>query len=271
MNRFADTEDNNEGCFDLLGHIFLDLSDKEISFNFDQSLDPIKNQIKKNQIKEFGTLLAFNGIQKKVYEFLKEKKLYLKSLGEEVILSDSHLCILLLFTMNSPYYSNLNKRLQLKDRAPMLPFKLSVWLLLDALKMCPTFLPQSGHLYRGIKHVNLSGRYDIGVEIEWHQFSSCSTSLEVALSFMVEDPMPEFRTLFIITILSGLQSTCRARCITKYSCYPKEEEVLLPLNTRFVVTGKSAAGGGLTYIHMTEMYPLDPITEFRPRDLLDVR
>ena len=64
------------------------------------------------------------------------------------------------------------------------------------------------------------------------------------------------RVLFIIELRCG-----RARDISRYSAHPEEKEVVLPPNSRFIVTGVLPQGE-LSIVNMREVAPLDPILEF---------
>jgi hypothetical protein len=65
------------------------------------------------------------------------------------------------------------------------------------------------------------------------------------------------RTLFSIELTTG-----RARVISMFSLSPREAEVLLPPNSRFIVLGQLDAGNGLVIVQLKELPSRDPIIDF---------
>jgi hypothetical protein len=130
-----------------------------------------------------------------------------------------------------------------------------VWLLLHALKSCACAEEQlrTKTVYRGVKGALCGKQYSAEKEIVWYQISSCSPDLSVQTTFLGETGP---RVLFSIQLTCG-----RARDISQFSLHPDEKEIVLPPNSRFVVTGVLPQGD-LTLVNMTELSPLDPILEF---------
>ena len=152
-------------------------------------------------------------------------------------------------------YFVLNLLLRNEDRNRLQPFARFLWLLLHALKGCTCAEKLLGirTVNRGLKGVLNSDQYALGREIVWYQISSCSTDLSVQTDFLGDVGA---RVLFIIELRCG-----RARDISRYSAHPEEKEVVLPPNSRFIVTGVLPQGE-LSIVNMREVAPLDPILEF---------
>jgi hypothetical protein len=100
----------------------------------------------------------------------------------------------------------------------------------------------------------MTSHYPDNHEFEWHQISSCSTSLAVQNHFT--GPVGT-RTLFTIELTSN-----RGRDICAYSAIPREQEMLLPPNTKFRVKSTFAAGAGLNMIQVVEITATDPVVVF---------
>jgi hypothetical protein len=172
-------------------------------------------------------------------------------------LTECDLTVILLYTCEFPdansLYAVMNKKLNIPDRNLVKPFVKYIWLLLRALAKCPASPYRT--VYRGIKNADLTKHYPNNHEFEWHQFSSCSCSLEVQNHFTGQAGV---RTLFVIELTSS-----RGRDVGVYSAIQREEEVLLPPNTKFRVRSTFAAGGGLNMIQVVEIPPTDPVVIFR--------
>jgi surface protein len=172
-------------------------------------------------------------------------------------LTECDLTVILLYTCEFPdansLYAVMNKKLNIPDRNLVKPFVKYIWLLLRALAKCPA--SQYRTVYRGIKNADLTKHYPNNHEFEWHQFSSCSCSLEVQNHFTGQAGV---RTLFVIELTSS-----RGRDVGVYSALQREMEVLLPPNTKFRVMSTFAAGGGLNMIQVVEIPPTDPVVVFR--------
>lgn len=101
-----------------------------------------------------------------------------------------------------------------------------LYFLMRALKKLPEF---EGMVYRGgnagIDQDTIHQHYTPGRPIQWSAFSSTSLNIGTTKSFIKKDK----GMLFKIKVLTG-------RDIGPYSFLPKENEILLTPNTRFVVT-----------------------------------
>jgi hypothetical protein len=168
-------------------------------------------------------------------------------------LTECDLTVVLLYTCEFPdavsVYDVMNKKLNIPDRNIVKPFVKYIWLLLRALVKCP--VSPCRMVYRGVRNVDLTPFYPDNHEFEWHQFSSCSCSLAVQNRFTGPSGV---RTLFTIELSSN-----RGRDVCAYSAIPREQEVLLPPNTKFKVRSTFAAGAGLNMIQLVEISATDPV------------
>lgn len=127
-------------------------------------------------------------------------------------------------------YSLLNAALRSEDRNKVKAFKNFIWLYMTALRLCPK--TESKVLHRGVR-ADLSAQYEKDRIVTWHQFSSCTTAVEV-----LENPM-FLGTSGARTILSvELKNNSSARDISSFSSM-QENEVMLPPNTRVQVVFKT--------------------------------
>ena len=101
-----------------------------------------------------------------------------------------------------------------------------LYFLMRALNNLPEF---KGIVYRGgnsgLDQDTIQQHYTPGRPIQWGAFSSTSLNIRTTKSFVKKDK----GMLFKIKVLTG-------RNVGPYSCLPKENEILLTPNTRFVVT-----------------------------------
>jgi hypothetical protein len=171
-------------------------------------------------------------------------------------LTECDQAVILLYTCEFPagdsLYTVPNKMLNIPDRTGVKPFVRYIWLLLRALVKCPVSPCRT--VYRGIKNADLTSFYPRGHEFEWHQFSSCSCSVEVQQQFTGSVGL---RTMFAIELTSS-----RGRDISAYSAHQQESEVLLPPNTKFRVSGIFYPGAGLNIVQLIEIPPTDPVVAF---------
>jgi hypothetical protein len=206
-----------------------------------------------------STVLATGSISdlSDLIELANEKAFDLVNFQDVKHLSTTEASALLLYSMDSGFYQVLNATLRDQDRNALKPFVKAIWLLMTAVSKCP--LPSKRHVYRGV-NCDLSSQYPEGRRITWNSFSSCTTRLNTLENGTF---MGKFgtRTLFSLEL-----TTNRARSISACSFYKKEEEVLLPPNSRFIVESLFRSGDGLIIIHMKELVPLDPIIVFRDKE-----
>ena len=175
-----------------------------------------------------------------------------------------------LYTMEwSPYdqslYYILNKTLRTEDRRKLKPWFPYLKLILTGFSR----LPKSKlTVYRGMRSEIEGGyeKYDIGKEIIWWGFSSCSKIQAVAEKeqFMGETGR---RTLFVIECTNG-------REIGKHSYFQKEREVLLPPATSVQVVDRKIGEDGVLTIYLREVisqfkYLEDPESPIRTADNAD--
>ena len=146
------------------------------------------------------------------------------------------------FQSGPSLYDELNAALRDKDRSKCKPLQKYIWQLMHALRDSPPF--DGAVVYRGVRK-DLRAMYPKGRVVTWHQFSSCTCSLEVQQSEQFCGSVGS-RTLFIITVTQG-----RARLISSHSAVPSEAEVLLPPNTRLKVESSLHAGNGLVLVNLT--------------------
>ena len=127
------------------------------------------------------------------------------------------------------YYA-LNKALR-NRKASVHPFKRwkgFLYFLMRALDKLPHF---QGTVYRGanggLGQATVRREYRMGRPVQWAAFSSTTKHLAAAKDFVDKD----VGVLFKLKVVS-------ARDIVAYSYFPKENEILLSPNTRFVVTSE---------------------------------
>jgi hypothetical protein len=107
-------------------------------------------------------------------------------------------------------------------------------------------------VYRGVK-LDLHEKYPKGKVINWSAFSSCTTSIGVLKEDIFLGKAGE-RTMFTIECQSG-------KDIREHSCFPLEDEMLLPAASRFKVIDCLDHGNGFHMIQLEEIKPLHPLLE----------
>jgi len=111
--------------------------------------------------------------------------------------------------------------------------------LLRGLNKLPAF---KGEVYRGVVgKARILKEYIKGRPIQWGAFSSCSSKLNTTKSFTSKAD----GVIFKIDLQSG-------RTINAYSFYPKEDEVLMPCTSKFVVQSDPYTRDGYTMINLLE-------------------
>jgi hypothetical protein len=152
-----------------------------------------------------------------------------------------------LYTMEWEPYTNslfyiLNHTLRTEDRQQLKPWFLYLKLFLTALSRLPSI---SHIVYRGLRTEIENAKYEIGKEIVWWGFSSCSKTRDVSEQdqFIGETGRS---TLFIINCMNG-------KDISKHSYFRKENEVLLLPATTVNVINNEHQGHGLHVIHLKEI------------------
>ncbi|CAF1473607.1 unnamed protein product [Adineta steineri] len=141
---------------------------------------------------------------------------------------------------HSCLYRILNQTLRLEDRSEVRPWFGYLKLLDSAALKLPKF---KGIIYRGIDK-DVTMKFKKGERITWWSISSCSTSINVISKFISKSSSS---TLFNIECLNG-------KSVSSYTCYPKEDEVILMPGTMFeVVSNPLNHKGGLNIIHLKEI------------------
>jgi hypothetical protein len=137
-------------------------------------------------------------------------------------------------------YRILNQTLRVEDRSKLRPWFGYLRLLDSGTSKLPKF---KGIVWRGVnKDVTMA--FKKGQKITWWSVTSCSKSVDVISSFLDKAPQS---TLFNIECSTG-------KCIAAYTCYPKEDEVILMPGTIFeVVANPLHHHGGLHIIHLKEI------------------
>ncbi|CAF3328149.1 unnamed protein product [Rotaria sp. Silwood2] len=146
-------------------------------------------------------------------------------------------------------YFVLNNTLRAEDRRELKPWFSYLKLFLTALSRLPS---TSRTVYRGIK-LDLSKQYVPDATITWWGFSSCSSTVKVLQSEHFLGTIGA-RTIFVIECNSG-------KDIRKHSCYPSEDEILLPAATQFRVISCLTQGHGLHIVQLKEIKPLYPLIQ----------
>jgi TPR repeat protein len=246
-------EDTDDGYFSPLGLCFRkfgNIYEREPPFGIAEAVDDIRHAI---------TTGALPDLEAEVLDaMVSHVGAYTSGQSGSLPqgMTESDYLAILLYTTDFPdsnsLYTVLNSQLRQRNRSCVRPFLKYVWLLLKGLTRCPASSVKM--VYRGMKGKDVSGWYQNGKEFEWHQFSSCSSSIDIQSKFTgTTGP----RTLFTIEL-----TTSRGRDITAFSAYPGECEILLAPNTRFRVTASFDAGNGLKMIQLIEILPTDPIIDF---------
>jgi hypothetical protein len=258
MEQRVEVERPVQGFFTRLGLLFRKFGDirapeKEVGFTLPDALNDIRNASVAGQLPEVDVYVW----DAMVEDMMSYAARQVKRADYDGQLTESDLVAVLLYTCEFPdvtsFYVILNQKLNEPDRNHVKPFVRYIWMLLRALVKCP--VSPCRLVYRGIKNSDLTPHYLKDQEFEWHQFSSCSCSIEVQNQFTGRVGV---RTLFTIELTSS-----RGRDVSKYSALQREKEVLLPPNTKFRVTGSFDTGNGLKMIQVVEIPATDAIISFQ--------
>ncbi|KAH3744941.1 hypothetical protein Pelo_13667 [Pelomyxa schiedti] len=135
-------------------------------------------------------------------------------------------------------FFRLNRELHWR-RESLFAWRTFLWHLINGLRKTARY---KGVVYRGIhSRVDLDG-YAKGKTVVWHSFSSTTTSLASAQSFMKD---PAECTLFFIETLCGWR-------VGKLSFFPCEEEIILEAGTQFVVSDRTLLCG-VPVVHLRQL------------------
>jgi len=141
-------------------------------------------------------------------------------------------------------YCILNHTLRTEDRQRLKPWFLYLKLILTALSGLPS---KSLTVYRGVRNgiESQDEKYQIGKQVVWWGFSSCSTDRKVSEKeqFLGETGQG---TLFIIDCING-------KDIANHSYFRKENEILLLPATKFQVINNEYRKNGSHIIHLKEI------------------
>lgn len=164
------------------------------------------------------------------------------------ILSIDELAAIRLYTMEyhpkeKSIYRLFNSNLRSERRNLLVPWFPYLKLLITALFKIPS---QRCTLFRGVKG-DLSANYQVGKNIIWWAFSSCTPSMHVLETSSFYGGQGE-KTLFQIECFSG-------KNIEQYSEYKKEQEILLMAATQFKVVSCDNRSNGQHIINLKEIEP----------------
>ncbi|CAF1613090.1 unnamed protein product [Rotaria magnacalcarata] len=151
------------------------------------------------------------------------------------------------------FFHVLNETLRNKNRQKLIPWFLFLKLILTALAHLPSM---ARTVYRGVKK-DIRHEYPEGRTVVWWGFSSCTSKLSVLQNEQFLG-MTGPRTFFTIECDSG-------KDIQKYSCYPVEDEILLPAARQFKVVSRLSQGEDFCMIQLKEIQPPFPLIELVPQ------
>jgi len=144
------------------------------------------------------------------------------------------------YTQDSWFYKEVNRRLRLRERQSLKPFFPYLKLFLTGLHRLE---PVDDTVFRGVK-LDLAAKYGVDDEIVWWAFSSATATAAVLSSdeFLGETGP---RTLFSINV---------RRCVNirRYSAMGGEDERLILPGTAFRVKSHLPLGADLTMIQVEE-------------------
>jgi len=127
-------------------------------------------------------------------------------------ISKDEMACIFLYTVESPFYKELNRAMRTKDYEKYLDY---IFYLSTTLTKLPSF---AGSVYRGI---DCKMQYPIGKVITWSGFSSATRNPQSALSFLKS----EEGTLFLINAKT-------AKIVSEFAPEAEDEVLFLP-NTKF--------------------------------------
>eukprot|EP01103_Thecamoeba_quadrilineata_P005333 TRINITY_DN15147_c0_g1_i1.p1 TRINITY_DN15147_c0_g1~~TRINITY_DN15147_c0_g1_i1.p1 ORF type:complete len:568 (+),score=79.46 TRINITY_DN15147_c0_g1_i1:44-1747(+) len=146
-------------------------------------------------------------------------------------------------------YYRLNKLL--RDKVPthekQEEWKDYLFHLLLCLKRLPTYQNQ---VYRGLdKKVDTEREYKLGTIVIWHSFTSATTRLDTAKTFLASSSKEG--TIFVVNSTEG-------KLIKEISSRPEEDEVLFQPNSRFRVNEINTKDK-ILYVHLKQESTTEPI------------
>lgn len=141
-----------------------------------------------------------------------------------------------LYTMETDFYSTLNKKLRNENHSDLVPWFSYLKLFITALLKLP---PCMTTVWRGIRNVDASN-FEEGRQHNWWGIYSCTHHVALAQGFTCEDGI-----LFCIESIYG-------RNIKEYSRIKTEDEVILLPGTSLRVKGKSLTDTQVPIIHLQQ-------------------
>jgi hypothetical protein len=139
------------------------------------------------------------------------------------------------------FFVLLNNQLRQRSGEALERLRPYLWYFMRSLESLPRI---NTRVYRGIGKNQLAlvkERYELMTHVHWSAFSSTTTSIDIAKRFAQRGGI-----IFRILIHDG-------RNIQKYSAIPREDEILLGPNSRFVVTEGVALDEASGYYFLTLM------------------
>ena len=156
------------------------------------------------------------------------------------------------FDVGPSLYQILNRSLRAENRQELKPWFSFLKLFLTALYKLPS---ERRTIWRGIKNVDLSSKYQLGDTFAWWGVSSCTTSINILESDGFLGKTGE-RTLFSIECIHG-------KSIGNHSYFQNtENEMILMPGSYFEVVGQLNPAPQLHIIHLKEIQP--PIQFIKP-------
>jgi hypothetical protein len=177
--------------------------------------------------------------------FVKDARKYCSKNGKHGLTREESAAIYL-YTMETnegedSFYSILNKMLRNEDRKQLKPFFPYLRLYASGVTKLP---PLRTNAWRGVNK-DLSHLFKKGAVLTWWSISSCSMSVDVIKDFTGNSS--QGCTLFLIECLN-------AKKISDYTCFPKENEIILMPGTQLqVVSNSLGLNGGNHVVHLKEV------------------
>ena len=159
-----------------------------------------------------------------------------------------------LYTMewnDTSFFKIINEALRSENRGALKQWFGYLKLFYTAIQKLPSY---RGNLWRGTS-IDVAGKFNKNEEFVWWSITSCSTSLSVVKDFFKENA-----TLFLI-------EASTAKDITKYTCFPNENEMIFEPGTRFQVVSDPINQLNFHVIHLKEITDDDDFTH-RPVTVL---
>jgi hypothetical protein len=161
-------------------------------------------------------------------------------------LSQDESASIMLYTLESSFYSTLNTTLYDENRQKLKPWFLYLRLIISALSKLPSTSCRT--IYRGVKE-DMNKKFFKGKTFIWWGFSSCTSSIRTIKQYLGEKG---HRTMFIIDCNS-------AKDISRHSFYQTESDILLYPARQFQVISSLNSENELRIIHLKDIKPTHPL------------